>query len=98
MTEIIDAFLGAYTASLDELALLLDERVADLRQNQLVTAASVLTALALILLLVVAIARQITRPVTDLASVAERVGHGDLSQFARVQTSRDEIGLLANHL
>ena len=95
MTEVIDTFFVSYTASLDELALLLDERVADLRQNQLVTAASVLAALALILLLVIAVTRQITRPVTDLASVAERVGHGDLSKFAQA-SSRDEIGLLAN--
>ena len=95
MTGVIDTLFASYTAALDELVLDLDARVADLRQNQLVTAAAVLAALVLILLLVVAIARQITRPVTDLASVAERVGHGDLSQFAQA-SSRDEIGLLAN--
>ncbi|MGH7421056.1 MAG: methyl-accepting chemotaxis protein [Candidatus Rokuibacteriota bacterium] len=39
-------------------------------------------------------ARRITRPVTALMSVAERVGRGDLSQLVPV-TSRDEIGQMA---
>ncbi len=39
-------------------------------------------------------ARQITRPLNALMSVAQRVGHGDLSQMALV-TSRDEIGQMA---
>jgi twitching motility protein PilJ len=39
-------------------------------------------------------ARRLTRPVTALMSVAERVGRGDLSQLAPV-TSRDEIGQMA---
>jgi len=39
-------------------------------------------------------AQRITRPVTALMAVAERVGRGDLSQLVPV-TSRDEIGQMA---
>ena len=70
------------------------EQLATLQQNRLATIATIATLLVVAVLLVFWVARQIVRPVTDLASVAERVGHGDLSQFAQVQT-RDEIGLLA---
>jgi len=43
------------------------------------------------------IARQITRPVTQLSALAQRVVEGELSTRVRV-TARDEIGLLANVL
>jgi methyl-accepting chemotaxis protein len=39
-------------------------------------------------------ARRITRPLTNLIEVAQRVGRGDLSSTVRVST-RDEVGLLA---
>jgi twitching motility protein PilJ len=39
-------------------------------------------------------ARHIIKPIRALVSVAQRVGHGDLSQLAPV-TSRDEIGQMA---
>jgi twitching motility protein PilJ len=42
----------------------------------------------------VVFAHQITRPVTQVVRVAERVGQGDLSRLVAV-TSRDEIGQLA---
>lgn len=42
----------------------------------------------------VVFARRITKPVTALVTVAQRVGHGDLTQLAPV-TSRDEIGQMA---
>lgn len=41
------------------------------------------------------IARQITRPITQLSTLAQRVVEGELSTRVRV-TSRNEIGLLAN--
>jgi methyl-accepting chemotaxis protein len=49
---------------------------------------------AVALLAGVVFARQITKPVTGLVRVAQRVGRGDLSQLAPV-TSRDEIGRMA---
>lgn len=42
----------------------------------------------------VVFARRITKPVTTLVTVAQRVGQGDLTQLAPV-TSRDEIGQMA---
>jgi twitching motility protein PilJ len=51
-------------------------------------------AAALALLAGVLFARRITRPVTSLVRVAQRVGRGDLTQLAPV-TSADEIGRMA---
>jgi signal transduction histidine kinase/DNA-binding response OmpR family regulator len=45
-------------------------------------------------LVAVLFARRLTQPVAHLVSVAQRVGHGDLSELVPV-TSRDEIGQLA---
>src|SRR4029453_441550 len=44
-------------------------------------------------LVAVLFARRLTQPVAHLVSVAQRVGHGDLSELVPV-TSRDEIGQL----
>jgi len=49
---------------------------------------------ALALLAAVVLTRRITRPVAQVAAVAQRVGHGDLSELVPI-TSRDEIGQLA---
>ncbi len=94
MTEIIDAFITSYNASLDVLVKRLDARVAEARRSLFLTLGALALGLALIALLVVYIARQITRPVDELATVAERVGKGDFSRFAKVGT-KDELGTLA---
>ena len=62
-----------------------------------ITTGIIATLIALVLAVIVAVllARSLTRPIQELVGVAERVGKGDLSQFAQVQT-RDEIGVLAN--
>ncbi len=70
------------------------EALASVRQiitNGIVAA---IVAMALAIGLAVLLARSLTRPIQELVGVAERVGQGDLSRFAQVQT-RDEIGTLA---
>ncbi|HET7876914.1 MAG TPA: methyl-accepting chemotaxis protein [Methylomirabilota bacterium] len=72
--------------------------------KELITAAAVQAGLRLLALFgaitlvaiaaAVIFARRITKPVTALVTVAQRVGQGDLSQLAPV-TSRDEIGQMA---
>jgi len=69
-------------------------RLAEVRQRlYLNSLAGALLALIIGLL----IARQITRPVTQLSALAQRVVEGELSTRVQV-TARDEIGLLANVL
>lgn len=83
-----------YYGVLRELDTLLQERIAGIRQQSLYTLLSVMIGLLVALGLIVFITRQITRPLRELGAVSERVGRGDLSQLAQVE-SRDEIGNLA---
>ena len=73
----------------------LQTRITGLRREQLLTLTVVALILALLFALAALIARRISGPIRELVSVAERVGKGDLSRFADVQT-RDEIGALAH--
>ncbi len=93
MTEIIDAYVSSFNSSLDVLGDRLDTRVAAARRSLLTTLGLSLLGLALLTWLVTRVARQINRPVTDLATVAERAGQGDLSTTVTVN-SRDELGTL----
>ena len=67
------------------------ESVTQIVTNGIVAA---IIAMALAIGVAILLARSLTRPIGELVGVAERVGRGDLSQFANVQT-RDEIGTLA---
>ena len=87
-TEAINANLEIFNIGLLHLDQALEARVAALRQNRLATLGSIVAVLVLAFLLVAWVVRQITGPVTDLSAVAERVGHGDLSKFAQVQSPR----------
>ena len=94
MTKIIDAYVVSYNSALDALVDRLNTRVADARRALFLSLGGLMLGLAFVALLVVFVARQITQPVGELATVAGRVGKGDLSQFAWV-ASRDEFGVLA---
>ena len=67
------------------------ESVTQIVTNGIVAA---IIAMALAIGVAILLARSLTRPIGELVGVAERVGKGDLSQFAQVRT-RDEIGTLA---
>ena len=94
-TRSVDIGFDFLDTSVQALTQDLNEQIADLRLTRLLTIAGVLLGLALSILLVAWIARQITRPVDELATVAERVSQGDLSMFARVR-AKDELGTLAS--
>jgi twitching motility protein PilJ len=83
-----------YYGVMRELDTLLQERIAGIRQTSLYTLLAVTVGLLLAIGLISFITRQITRPLRELGIVSERVGQGDLSQLAQVD-SRDEIGNLA---
>ena len=56
-----------------------------------------LVALAAVLLVTVAMARRVSRPVVRLAAAADRIGRGELDAPVAVET-RDEVGFLARTL
>ena len=96
----VDQFITSYNALYDRSLSVLDDllqaRIAGFRQEQLLSFFGVAAALLLAVLLVLWIARQITRPLESLSRLSKRVGQGDLSQLAQV-SSNDEIGTLASN-
>ena len=95
--QFIVTFNALYNRSLVVLDNLLETRIGGFRQEQLLSLLITAVALILAVLLVILIARQITRPLEALSRLSKRVGQGDLSQLAQV-SSNDEIGTLANTL
>jgi diguanylate cyclase (GGDEF)-like protein/PAS domain S-box-containing protein len=86
----------AWSAAGNELQLLLEQRKARAFQRMWQHLGTALLLMALILVLVYLVARQIARPIRQLAAVAERVRHsGDYSLRASWDSS-DEIGRLVN--
>ena len=75
-----------------------DELMSDITNlNHIVIALGIL-GLALLALAVVFIARSITKPLTQMANIAGRIGRGDLEvQVPEIRT-RDEVGKLASAL
>ena len=94
MTEVISAYIASYNSSLDVLTERLENRAAASRRTLFLSVGGLLSGFALIALLILYIARQITRPVNELGAVAERVSQGDFSRFAKVG-AKDELGTLA---
>ena len=75
-----------------------DELMADITNLNHVVLALGIVGLALLALAIVFIARSITRPLTEMAEIAGRIGTGDLeTQVPRIRT-RDEVGKLASAL
>ena len=93
-TRSVDVGFEFLNDSVEALTRDLNRQIASLRLARLLTFGGVLLALLLSALLFSWIARQITRPVGELAAVARRVSQDDLSRFARVNTN-DELGTLA---
>jgi twitching motility protein PilJ len=89
-----EAILALRDTTTTQLIQLLQDRISKLQTNRLVSLSAVAAALALTLGLLLWIARLITRPLNNLTGLLEKVGQGDLSQFAQI-SSKDEIGVLA---
>jgi methyl-accepting chemotaxis protein len=81
--------LGTVRVGMNKAIILAEARAAGLKLLGIFGAIAVLGVVAAFIF-----ARQITKPVTTLVTVAQRVGQGDLTQLAPV-TSHDEIGQMA---
>ncbi len=95
MTYAVNTFSALNREALTLLSNETNVRAASLQRDRLVTLAVIAAALALIFGLVLAVSRRISRPIGELAGVAERVSQGDLSTTAKVSSS-DEIGTLGD--
>ncbi len=93
----LDPEFESYDRSVEILDELLQARIAAKQRISLFTLLGTAASLLLAIALVAFITRQITRPLRELSIVSERVGQGDLSQLAGIE-SRDEIGNLAKSL
>lgn len=75
-----------------------DELMSDITNLNHIVIALGIIGLALLALAVVFIARSITKPLTQMANIAGRIGRGDLeAQVPEIRT-RDEVGKLASAL
>jgi methyl-accepting chemotaxis protein len=81
--------LGTVRVGMDKAIILAEARAAGLKLLGIFGAIAAVGIVAAFVF-----ARQITKPVTTLVTVAQRVGQGDLTQLAPV-TSHDEIGQMA---
>jgi phosphoserine phosphatase RsbU/P len=72
-----------------------DELMADITNLNHVVLALGTIGLALLALAVVFIARSITKPLTEMADIAGRIGTGDLDALVPRIKTRDEVGKLA---
>ncbi|MHB8110721.1 MAG: SpoIIE family protein phosphatase [Syntrophorhabdaceae bacterium] len=72
-----------------------DELMADITNLNHVVLALGTIGLALLALAVVFIARSITKPLTEMADIAGRIGTGDLEALVPRIKTRDEVGKLA---
>ncbi|OPY01119.1 MAG: Phosphoserine phosphatase RsbU [Syntrophorhabdus sp. PtaB.Bin047] len=75
-----------------------DELMADITNLNHVVLALGIGGLMLLALAVVFIARSITRPLTEMADIAGRIGTGDLEAHVPEVRTRDEVGKLASAL
>lgn len=72
---------------------LLKVRIAALQRNRMTEIAAALVALALTILFLFVVVRAITRPITHLREVADKISLGDMDAVINVDT-KDEIGEL----
>ncbi len=75
-----------------------DELMADITNLNHVVLALGIGGLILLALAVVFIARSITRPLTEMADIAGRIGTGDLEAHVPEVRTKDEVGRLASAL
>ncbi len=89
----MDSYVSLYELSLSELGIQLNARVARLQNVQSLALLGLLALVAVIAVVIGINIRSITRPLSEMASVAKKFGSGDLEQSMTVR-SNDEIGQL----
>ncbi len=93
LSRLVSTYTGVFDSSLGKLVELLDRRVSNLQNVQRLELLGLLALLALAGIAVFINIRSITRPLSEMASVAQKLGSGDLEQTMPVRSS-DEIGQL----
>lgn len=93
----IEAYFAVQTAALNQLNNLLDQRLGQLVNRQVLSLFIVVATLVLSLWLIVGVLRSILSPVQELTRVAQHIGQGNLSTLAHLR-SNDELGLVSKTL
>ncbi len=93
----IDAYFAVNIAGLSQLNTVLDQRVGQLVNNQILSLFIVITTLVLALWLIVGVLQSILVPVRELTKTAQHLGEGNLSSLANLR-SNDELGLVSKTL
>jgi len=76
---------------------LLDARISEHKQNQMLALGSALTLILLVVVLIFLLFRSITRPLAEAVQVAKNLANGDVSQVIHSH-SNNETGLLLNSM
>lgn len=93
----IEAYFAVQTAALNQLNNLLDQRLGQLVNRQVLSLFIVVATLVLSFWLIVGVLRSILAPVQELTRVAQHIGQGNLSTLAHLR-SNDELGLVSRTL
>ncbi|AWR85908.1 methyl-accepting chemotaxis protein [Meiothermus taiwanensis] len=93
----IEAYFTVQTAALNQLNNLLDNRLGQLVNRQVLSLFIVVATLMLSLWLIIGVLRSILAPVQELTRVAQHIGQGNLSTLAHLR-SNDELGLVSRTL
>jgi twitching motility protein PilJ len=93
----IDAYFAVNIAGLSQLNTVLDRRLGQLVNNQILSLFIVITTLVLALWLIVGVLHSILMPVRELTKTAQHLGEGNLSSLANLR-SNDELGLVSKTL
>ena len=93
LSRLINTYTVVFNSSLDKLVELLNRRVANGQSFQRLVLLGVFALVVVIAIAIVVNIRGITRPLSEMATVAQKFGSGDLEQSMQVR-SNDEIGQL----
>lgn len=93
----VDAYFAFNNAGLSQLNVVLDQRLGQLVNNQVLSLFIVVSTLVLALWLIVGVLNSILAPVRELTKTASHLGQGNLSSLVHIR-SNDELGLVGKTL
>lgn len=97
LSRTVDTYAAINTAALAQLSTLLDQRLGQLVNSQVLSLFIVVSALVLALWLILGVLRSILMPVRELTKTAQNLGEGNLASLAQIR-SNDELGLVSKTL
>ncbi|MCX7782528.1 MAG: methyl-accepting chemotaxis protein [Meiothermus sp.] len=93
----VDAYFAVNNAGLSQLNTVLDQRLGQLVNKQVLSLFIVISTLVLALWLIVGVLNSILEPVRELTKTAQHLGEGNLSSLVHLR-SNDELGLVGKTL